>query len=473
MRPKETNLLELSRRMLLQEFAPASVVTDLQGGILFVHGDTSRYLRPAPGQATLNVIEMAREGLQAPLREALRQMAGNLSGNVSGSGDAASTSRQVVIGSNGDVHSLILGVRPLPSTDGSHKLLLISFQQSSPKPSARSPEPAVVASSARNARVQELELELLHTKESLQAALEEQQASNEELKSANEELQSTNEELQSTNEELETSKEELQSLNEELVTVNAELQTKIDEMFRIQNDMKNLLDNINVGTIFLDAQLHIRRYTRDASRIFRLVGSDVGRPLADIKSDVPDEDLLPRAQQVLDTLIPAEREVRAVDGNWYLVRVQPYRTLENRIDGVVLTYTNITGRVEAAAERKAREIAERIIDAVREPTVVLNAALTVMSVNRAYCELFGAEKRDAPGKSIYDVGGSLWDFQEMRDLLGSVLSRDGKAKDVVIEREFRGIGHRRLSVNAGVIVDHAGVVETTMLTIREIPLAQA
>ena len=168
------------------------------------------------------------------------------------------------------------------------------------------------------------------------------QAANEELKSTNEELQSTNEELQSTNEELETSKEEMQSVNEEIVTVNSELQAKIEQLTDIQNDMKNLLENVNVGTIFLDDHLAIKRFTREALKVYRLAPSDMGRPLADIRSNIPDVDLVTDAQAVLESLIPLMKPVRTTGNEWYNVRIMPYRTFDNVIDGVVLTFSDIT-----------------------------------------------------------------------------------------------------------------------------------
>jgi two-component system CheB/CheR fusion protein len=256
---KETNFSELTRRMLLQCFAPASVVTDLKGGTLYVHGDTGKYLRPAPGQASLNVIEMAREGLELELAHS----------NSNRSRQAQPTlNKEIQVKTNGGYSTVSLSVRPLPGLEGEQGLLMISFQDIATAKTKRknTSKPAEIG------RIEELERELAYTKENLQATIEEQQASNEELKSSNEESQSTNEELQSTNEELETSKEELQSVNEELITVNAEFQSKIEQLTGMQNDMKNLLDNTNIGTVFLDEHMIIRRFSREATNIYRFGG---------------------------------------------------------------------------------------------------------------------------------------------------------------------------------------------------------
>jgi two-component system CheB/CheR fusion protein len=331
---KETNFAELTRRLLVQFFAPASVITDLKGNIIYVHGDTGKYLRPAAGHASLNVIDMSREGLNLDIYAAIHSTVNT---------GISVINQEMFVKTNDDLTKVSLSVRLIPSSETNQSLLLISFQDViSPKIRRKR-----ITKSQEVGRTQELEHELAYLKESYQSSVEEQQASNEELKSTNEELQSTNEELQSTNEELETSKEELQSVNEELITVNSELQVKIEQLAGIQNDMKNLLDNVNIGIIFLDRYLTIRRFTRDAVKIYRLVPSDVGRPLNDIKSIGESDGLLTAAQAVLDSLIPYEQEMQISENVWMLARIQPYRTLDNVIDGVVLTFTDITARMNA------------------------------------------------------------------------------------------------------------------------------
>jgi len=292
--------------------------------------------------------------------------------------------------------------------------------------------------------VEALEHELLLSKQTLGALAEEQQISNEELQSTNEELQSTNEELQSTNEELETSKEELQSVNEELVTVNAELQTRVEQLTGMRDDMKNLMDNISVGSIFLDRGLLIRRFTRDAAAVFRLAPSDAGRPLADIRCELQDVDLLADAQAVLDTLVPVEREVRTVGNIWYLARIKPYRTTDNVIDGVVLTFSDVTERVQALAMRQARDLAEAVVDTVYEPLVVLDEKLQVLTANRAFLNLFGVQAADTLGHAFYEIGQRQWDFAEMHALLDGL--SPGTGEDRVVCREFAGIGRQSLRV---------------------------
>ena len=434
---KETNIAELTRRALVQSFAPVAVMTDHKGDILYVHGDTSLYLRPPPGQATLNAVEMAHEGLQLELRSALNQAATQATPTLE---------REVSFMVGQEIRRVSLGVRPLPTAEPGLGLILISFQEM----------PAVVASdkpvrrrraggSVDRTRIEELERDLTYTRENLQATIEEQQSSNEELKSTNEELQSTNEELQSTNEELETSKEELQSVNEELITVNAELQAKIEQLAGMQNDMKNLLDNINVGTIFLDDRLAIRRFTREAAKVYRLLASDVGRPLSDIKSDLDDEDLLAKANTVIETLIPYERELRTIGGDWYLTRIQPYRTLDNVIDGVVITFTNVSARVAAEmAEQEGHDIAESIVDGVDKPMLVLDDAFAVIFASNLFYRSFKLSPTETRGRLIYSLENGTWDDPALREVLENVLPKQQSFDDFVMSQHKMRLSGRRI-----------------------------
>lgn len=404
------DLGEVARRVLLQQYTPASVLTDRSGTILYVHGDTGPYLRPAPGHATLNVIEMARPGLDVELRGAFQRAAKGKPVFRAG----------VPVGRPASAHLVDLSVRPVASPRAAG-LLLVSFQE------ARPPAPGKAgkgrAAGAQGAqRIQELTRALSRTRESLQATIEEQQASQEELQSTNEELQSTNEEVQSSNEELVTAKEELQSVNEELTTVNAELQGKVEQLSGMQDDMKNLLEAINIGTVFLDEQLHIKRFTREAARIYRLAATDVGRPLADIKSNLLDQDLLAEAQAVLDSLVPVEREVRSADGCWFLARLLPYRTRDNVISGVVLTFTDVTKRVEAEATAQVgRELAERVVAAVRDPLLVLDGELRAVFANPAFHEAFGTTPAGLTGQPLAGVAAHRLDLPRLRTLLTGLL----------------------------------------------------
>jgi len=454
---RETNLAELTRRMLLQFYAPASVVSDLKGNILYVYGETGKYLRPAPGQATLNMIDMAREGLQLELRSSLQTI----------SQGTQALSRELRVKTNGDFQPVLLSIRTLFNPNDQQSLLLTSFQELA-KPAVSKPARKRSSKPDELRHIEDLEYELAYTKENLQATIEEQYASNEELKCTNEEMQSTNEELQSTNEELETSKEELQSINEELVTVNSELQAKIVQLADMQNDMKNLLDNIQVGTIFLDQHLIIRRFTRDATQIYRLVASDVGRALGDIKSELETDELLDAAHAVLDNLMPTEREVKTLNGNWYLARIQPYRTLENMIDGVVLTFTNITEHTRAVAMQEARLLAEGIVNTVREPLIVLNSELNVVTASNSFYQCFQVTVEQTVGRPIYELGDGQWDISALRELLDGVLPHNQSFDDYLVEHDFPLIGHRKMLLNARSIIGQTGEPQLILLAMEDV-----
>ena len=459
----------LTRDMLLRTFAPTSVLVDATGNILFVHGDTDRYLRPAPGQASLNVVTMAHPALQLDLFSALQ----------TATRQTAPITREVAFPETGAAQKVGLTVQALTADAKQGQTLLISFQdiEAPVAPPGRAARRrgghADAASDAQ--RVAILERDLADTHEKLQSIIEAQQSSNEELHATNEEMQSANEELQSTNEELETSKEELHAINEELISVNAELQAKIVQLNAVQDDMKNLLDNVATGVVFLDAQLRIRRFTRDATRIYRLVDGDVGRALADIKSGIVGADpdaLLVHAQAVLDTLAPLENTVRLRSGETFLVRIKPYRTIDNLIDGVVLTFSDITARTALEArERAARQLAESIIDTVREPLVVLDAKLKVISVSRAFCELFDTQPEATVGRAIYALGRRELDVPALRNLLDNVLPNDNAFTAYALEADLPGAGRRTLELTGRRIIDETASEPLILLTIASGPAA--
>ncbi|MEN9436758.1 MAG: hypothetical protein RIR09_1413, partial [Pseudomonadota bacterium] len=458
---KVDNIAERSNRVMLQVYAPATVTTDLRGNILYVYGDTGKHLLQPAGPVTTNVVDMAREGLQLDLRGAIANAA------IQGT---ATLDQEVSVKTEAGFAVVRFSVRLLPahpSKAGSgESLLLVSFQDvAAPGTSAHKRRHASQAADPLElSHTQHLERELAYAKEYLQATIEEQQATNEELKSANEELQSSNEEM-------ETSKEELQSLNEETITVNAELSAKVEQLNRVQNDLKNLLDNVNIGTVFLDEHLMIRRYTREAVKVYRLVPSDIGRGLGDIKSNLKNEDLLVPLKTVLDTLVPIEREVLAHDGTWFLARIQPYRTQDNIIEGVVVTFTDITAmheteRLRLGVVQIARELAEGIVNTVTEPLIVLDGNLQVVSASRSFYKVFKVLAKDTIGRKIYELGNGQWDIPALRDLIEKILPKDQVMEGYVVEHNFPALGPQRMKLNARRIVTAIGNTELILLAIE-------
>jgi two-component system CheB/CheR fusion protein len=414
-------LRERAEQALIHAYTPASVVVNERGYILYIHGRTGKYLEPAPGDAGMNITKMAREGLRRELATALHKAAAR---------KETAHYPGLRVKTNGDFINVNLTVRPLASgpfdpDTGSEQvgdkgrpaapaagLFLVSFEDA-PAAKIKSGKAGgtgagvVDLAADSDARLAALEQELRAKEEYLQSTLEEMETSNEELKSANEEMQSVNEELQSTNEELETSKEELQSLNEELNTVNSELQQNVTELSRANNDMNNLLAGTGVGTVFVDHQMRIRRFTPTATQLINLIQTDVGRPVGHIVSNLAGyESLLTDTQAVLDTLIPKELEVQTKGGDWYLLRIRPYRTLENVIEGAVLTFFDITEM------KKARE-ALREVDKVRRLAVVVQDAHDaimmqdmegrILTWNPAAVRMYGWSEAEALTMNIRDL----------------------------------------------------------------------
>jgi len=283
----------------------------------------------------------------------------------------------------------------------------------------------------REQRIADLDRELSAKEEYLRTAVEELETSNEELKSTNEEMQSTNEELQSTNEELETSREELQSVNEELVTVNSELLQKIEELDHANNDMNNMLAGTGIGTLFVDRQLLITRFSSAITEILGLIPTDIGRPLSDIAPHLKgDGDLAAVVTLVLDTLVPAEAEVESNGARFFRMRVQPYRTLQNVIEGAVLTFADVTeqrqvqGQLDAlaGAVAEAGDLAQAVLDAGREPMLVLDEELTVVTANEAFLATFETAREAIVGRDLRDLEDA-WQATGLFDLLLQVLPR--------------------------------------------------
>jgi two-component system CheB/CheR fusion protein len=291
--------------------------------------------------------------------------------------------------------------------------------------SEHAPHTEHTGTDADTARIAELEQELKNTRDSHQATVEKLEATNEELRSANEEMQSSNEELQSTNEELESSKEELQSLNEELSTVNAELQNKIEELAAANDDMRNLLNSTEVASVFIDNELCIRRYADRATEIINLIETDIGRPLNDVSNKIEEPDLSSRVASVLRNLTPVEEEVRTSEDRWYSMRILPYRTTDNRIDGAVLTFSDIQKQKEAqqrleelnAQREPTLELAQRVLDLIEEPLAVLDHEAHISLANDAFCRLAGLARDTAVGSRFSELPWELRDGEELSERL--------------------------------------------------------
>lgn len=334
------SLEQLTDQLIQQRYAPAAVLVNAAGDILYISGRTGKYLEPAAGKVNVNLHAMAREGLRAPLigllHKALQQPQPIQLKGLQLAGEAG-------------MLTVDLSVQGLERPELLRGLVLVVFQD------VATPVAGPGRRRSTHATKDALQRELEQSREALQLAHEQMQNSLTQLKFVNADLQATNEELQSTNEELTTSKEELQSLNEELQTVNAELQSKVDDLSWVRNDMTNLLNSTEIATIFLDRGMKLRRFTSHVTRLFKLIPGDVGRPLSDIVSELSYPKLIGDALEVLSSLLPREQQVHTSDGRWYRVRIMPYRTLDDVIDGVVITFIETTEIKQLEAELKRRQ----------------------------------------------------------------------------------------------------------------------
>jgi two-component system CheB/CheR fusion protein len=530
--------------------------------VLYIHDRAGKYLEPPSGEFTGEIVAMAREGLRLELATAIRKV---------GVRKTETRTPHVLVKTNGEDQLINLVVKPISQPPSLEGTLLVIFEDLPPEVKAESqPTTDESIDAEPHPRIRQLEQELRSTKEYLQTTIEELETANEELKSTNEELQSSNEEMQSTNEELETSKEELQSINEELTTVNSELQQKMNELNKTSSDLNNLLSSTQIGTIFLDMGLNIQRFTPTMSDIINLIPTDVGRPISHIVTKMRYQGLVKDAKGVLKTLVPREVEIQTEDDRWFLMRILPYRTIENMIDGVVITFVDITERKRAdEALRQSRErfmtmfneaplgialidsltghiyevnpmfakiagrtveqmanidwmsithpddvqedldnmallnagkipgfqmekrylhldgtavwinmtiaplkvedkalsrhlcmidditerkhadqrilgilaYAENIVNTVREPLVVLDGEMRVVSANQSFYRMFGVTPEKTEGNLLYDLGNRQWDIPRLHELLEEILPDKTEVRDFEVDHVFPEIGH--------------------------------
>jgi two-component system CheB/CheR fusion protein len=458
--PKTTkmDILLVTDRLMLSEYAPAYVVTDNAFNIVYVRGDTGKYLKLGDGLVTMNILDQARKGLRTYLSLALRK-ANTQNTEVIRPG--------VMIEVDNQLQPVTIIVRPLPGQSHPSHFMVVFREaqlQEAPEVKGKLRGAGKEAFTERDQHIAELEQELKQSKENLQAMVEELEASNEELKSSNEELLSTNEELQSTNEELQTSQEELRSVNEELSTLNTENQDRIEQLVKAQDDMRNLLNTTEVATIFLDSDLNIQSFTSAATRLFSLRDSDRGRPINEITSSLKYDGLVADAQDTLRTLKTTEKEIDSKEGKWYVLRIIPYRTQQNEITGLVLTFIDIDQRKILQA---ALHYTQNIVDTVREPMLVLDKDSKVVSANRSFYQTFRVKRSETEGRLVYELGNRQWNIPDLRKLLQEVIPQNNEFENYLVTHDFPNIGLRKMLLNARKLYDELGS-QRILLAIEDI-----
>ncbi len=457
--PRMVKARDIVEKIVLHEYAPACVLVDETFDAIYFQGPTDRYLSPPSGQPTFNIVKMVPDVLRHRLPAALQK--------------AARVRETTTLGGipmklQGESRTIDVVVRPVSKSVDARPLVLVVFidRPSSRRTSRKEKPPADPGIASR---IVQLECELHDARESLQAIIEELEASNEELRSTNEEFQSTNEELQSMNEEMETAKEELQSTNEELVTVNSELQIKVNELIELNDDINNLLASTEIGTIFLDRKLGIKRFTPSMMKLFRLISTDLGRSIKDITSKIAYPDLYKDAETVLETLQSRQTQVMSEDGRWFSMRILPYRTTENLIDGVVITFVDITERKRIEQDmEESRIYAEGVVDTVSVSLLTLDPDLRVISANRQFYRTFRSTREETLNRRIFDLGNGQWNIPELRKVLERIIPDDASFEGFEVEHDFPSIGWKSMILNIRQIRGKSKRLGVILLSIEDI-----
>jgi two-component system, chemotaxis family, CheB/CheR fusion protein len=389
---KIENLQIIAEKLLLQKYSPPAVLVNDKGDILYISGSTGKYLEPAAGKANWNIFAMLREGLRGEFSTAFKGVLRN---------KTTAEIKNLKTDTNGGQQFVDVTIQYINKPEELQGMLMVIFRDTKIPADTKTNAKTTKSKGGKNI---ELELDLKRAREELALTLEEMQTSQEELKSTNEELQSTNEELQSTNEELTTSKEEMQSLNEELQTLNAELQSKVDEFSRSSNDMKNLLNSTDIATLFLDNDLNVRRFTTQVTKIIKLIPGDIGRPITDLSTELLYPGLIDDSKEVLQTLKFSEQTVYTKNGKCYSMRIMPYRTLENKIDGLVITFTDISVSKTLETDLiKTSLILRSLIKTAANIIMCLTPEGIIMEFNAEAEKLFGKKREDVIDKKFTDV----------------------------------------------------------------------
>ena len=454
------NIARQIERLLLNRYAPVSIIINEYGKIVYIHGRTGKYFELSTGQPSWNIIEIARDGLRLPLILSLRKAIKK--------GETVVICSGIRVKTNSDYETIDLKLEKIIEAESLRDLFLVTFHPQIEENTAQPADNTIPILIDKPNKEQKLEHDLLFAKESLRTIIEELETANEELKSSNEELKSTNEELQSTNEDLETVKEEMQSLNEELDTVNSELQNKVELLSDTNDDMQNLLNSTDIAIIFLDCNLKIKRFTRQATNIIKLVDSDVGRSLADLVSTLKYNHLIDDAKAVLKTLVYKNTEVQTVNDDWYLLRILPYRTTENMIDGLVISFVDITRLKTAEQSAQAAFLTTAIVNTASQPLLVLDDKLDIITVNPAFNQAFNSKNESLIGQSLLAINEAAWDCAQLHNYLIDTLTSNIAFDGYCLEAGFPDMGKKCLMINGRIMQQAAGSPALILLAIQDI-----
>ncbi|WP_242071933.1 chemotaxis protein CheB [Nostoc sp. FACHB-110] len=461
-----TDLNKQADQILLNRYVPVGVMINDNMDILQFRGETSPYLRPAPGVPSFNLFKMARKGLLEELRTAIHQAKRQ---NIS------VRKEQIQIEGSELSRKVNVEVIPFQPDSGETRGFLVLFED---VPALTNPQLSIKPENVEQVGTEEilrLQQELATTKQELAATQEylqlishEHEATTQHLKVANEEILSSNEELQSTNEELQTAKEEVQATNEELHTTNQELQSRNLELHNVNNDLLNLLSSVNIPILILTNDLRIRRFTPTAQRLLNLIPTDVGRPLSDIRSTIEVPNLESLIIEVIDTLNLKELEAQDTEGRWYNLRIRPYRTTENQIDGVVMVFMDIDALKRSTQQlQQALDYAEAVVETMPEPLVVLNADLQVIKSNRAFYRMFQVTPAQTEQQVIFELGNGHWNIPQVQSILEEILTHNTQIEGFEVCCDFEKIGQKTILLN-GYKILQPGNQQMILLALHDI-----
>jgi len=475
--------------VVLNQYAPAGVLVNDEFDILHFRGQTGDYLAPPPGEPSHNLLKMAREGLMLPLHDSV---------NECRQANAPARRSRVQIRGGGAIRETDILVLPVKLPDSNERCCLVLFEEPRHEPAALAGSSAAAKGPSNPARwlprwsrrlftreaasdsaavpafpderdFDRLRQELAAMRDYLQSVIEQKDAANEELRSANEEVLSSNEELRSTNEEMETAEEELQSVNEELVTVNEQLMNRNLDLTRVGDDLTNLLASANVPMVAVGVDLRIRWFTPSAGKVLSLLPTDVGRPIGELRLLFDLSELEALITEVIDSVQTKEREVRDRDGHWYMLRIRPYRTAGNKIDGAVVVLADIDEAKRAQMHlRESGEYTQSIVDTGRDPLLILTEDLRVKSANQSFYQTFQVKPEETENQFLYDLGRGQWDLPPLRRLLEDVLPSNRAFEEFEVEHDFPAIGKRAMLLNARRVLPREGASPLILLAFQDV-----
>lgn len=470
----DLDLQKEADRIVLDWYAPVGIVINNDLEILHFRGQTSPYLESAPGRASHNLLKMAKEDLKLELRTAIYQAKQR---------ELSVRKEGLQIREHEQIREVNLEVIPLKTRGSEEHYFLVLFEEASPNASdqsagaqsANAPSTGTLKTELQRGRqtidnqeIARLTQELANTREYLRSIIEEQETTNQDLRAANEEILSSNEEFQSSNEELETAKEEIQATNEELNTINDELQLRNLELMQVSSDLQNFISSTNIPILMLCGDLRIRSFTPRAQSILHLIPADVGRPFADIHSMLNVPELESQILEVINTLMIAETEVQDQAGHWYHLRIRPYRTIDNKIDGAMLMLMDIDALKRSMEELEySRNYAQAIVETVREPLIVLDKDLQVLTANQSFYRTFRAAPAETEQRLIFELGNGQWNIPQLQQLLLEILIDHTQLQDFEVEHNFEQIGRKIMLLNARTMTQAEGS-ENILLAIEDI-----